>query len=200
VRDELADRRRRRQRWLVGLATAAAVLVCGFAGVTSLQRLGGQRTTSATSDGRKAESNAQAPLSSQGGSGESVALVVTGNDYSPTTLAQVGTKAAPPAMTSGEGGSQPSAAAGPKANALDVPGALRRLIDPDARTACLNAIVREYGGRVALVDFARFNGGPALVVVVDDAPAAVGKRLVVVVGPACGQGNAIADERYRAAV
>lgn len=197
--DELADRRRR-QRWLVGLATAAAVLVCGFAGVTSLQRLGEQRNATATSDSGKVASNAKSPLSAQGGSGQSIAVVITGNDYSPSTLARVGTKAAPPAVTSGGEGSPPSPAAGSKENMLDVPRALSRLIDPDARAACLDAIVREYGGRVALVDFARFNGAPALVVVVDDAPAAVGKRLVVVVGPACGQGNAITDERYRAAV
>src|SRR5262249_21496326 len=69
-----------------------------------------------------------------------------------------------------------------------------------ARAGCLNAIVREYGGRVALVDFARFEGRPALVVALDDAPLGGGKRLVVVVGPACGQGNAVTDERYRSTV
>lgn len=78
-----------------------------------------------------------------------------------------------------------------------VPEELRRLQDPQARAACLNAVVGEYGGQVALVDYARFEGRPALVVIVDGTRLGAGKRLVVAVGPDCGIGGAIADELYR---
>ena len=77
-----------------------------------------------------------------------------------------------------------------------VPTELRRLQDPVARAACLNAVV-EYGGQVALVDYARFEGRPALVVIVDGTRLGAGKRLVIAVGPDCGIGGAIADELYR---
>jgi hypothetical protein len=78
-----------------------------------------------------------------------------------------------------------------------VPAELRRLQDPVARAACLNAVVGEYGGQVALVDYARFQGQPALVVIVDGTRIGAGKRLVIAVGPDCGIGGAIADELYR---
>jgi hypothetical protein len=87
-----------------------------------------------------------------------------------------------------------------KASTGAVPNPLQRLTDPAAQAACLNAITAEYGGRVSVVDFARFEGSPALVVVIDGARIAAGKRLVVVVGPTCGTGNAIADERYRTTI
>jgi len=77
---------------------------------------------------------------------------------------------------------------------------LTRHADPTARAACLGAITREYGGQVTTVDFARFEGQPVLVTVIDGTRVAGGRHLVVVVGPDCGLGGAIADERYRGTV
>jgi len=53
---------------------------------------------------------------------------------------------------------------------------------------------------VTTVDFARFEGQPVLVTVIDGTRVAGGRHLVVVVGPDCGLGGAIADERYRGTV
>ena len=80
-----------------------------------------------------------------------------------------------------------------------VPGPLSRLGDPAARTACLDAIVAAYGGRVVVADFGRFQGQPALIVLLDGASFAGGGRGAVVVGSQCGIGNT-ADVRYKQAL
>src|SRR4051812_2974836 len=68
VRDELAERRNRRRRWTVGLATAAAVLVCGSIGFTVLRNAPMQRDTASSSagNGAAAPPKAAAPASSGG--------------------------------------------------------------------------------------------------------------------------------------
>ncbi|WP_238009619.1 hypothetical protein KZZ52_60070 [Dactylosporangium sp. AC04546] len=200
-------RKRRRQRWMVGLAAAAAVLVCGGVGVQVIrqQSLGG--SDSASTSGlppQNGPGEAATPANPQlnGGQAESggtraavggSAIVVTGRDYAPDTVGQLAQSASAPAspLDAKDGSANKTDLAG------DVPDPLRRLGDPTARAACLTAITREYGGQVVLVDYARFQGQPALVVILDGTRVGAGKRLVVVVGPDCGIGNAIADERYR---
>jgi hypothetical protein len=76
------------------------------------------------------------------------------------------------------------------------PVELSRLTGPAEFAACTAAVVGDHGGRVTTVDFARFEGGPALVVVLVGAREAAGRSLVVVVGPACGRDGSGADERY----
>ncbi|MET7400712.1 hypothetical protein ABZS66_45260 [Dactylosporangium sp. NPDC005572] len=198
-------RKRRRQRWVAGLATAAAVLVCGGVGVQVIrqQSLGG--SDSASTSGLAPQSGPEAtPANPQlnGGQADSggtrsaggvSGIVVTGRDYGPETVGQLTQSLA--------AASAPLDAKGDSAKGTDlsgdVPAPLRRLGEPTARAACLTAITREYGGQVVLVDYARFEGQPALVVVLDGTRVGAGKRLIVVVGPDCGIGNAIADERYR---
>jgi hypothetical protein len=194
-------RRHRRQRWAIGLATAAAVVICGGFGVNVV--LGDNKSdrdvaTSSADGGKEAAAPQLAPSAASGGTRASArsdaALVASGQDYGPGTVGQLAHGSPPAAMMAGEGStdeqsksSKPSAA----------PEELRRLQDPVARAACLNAVVGEYGGQVALVDYARFEGRPALVVVVDGTRLGAGKRLVIAVGPDCGIGGAIADELYR---
>ncbi|GGM10037.1 hypothetical protein ACFFX1_24845 [Dactylosporangium sucinum] len=201
-------RKRRRQRWMVGLAAAAAVLVCGGVGVQVIRQQGLAGSDSASTSGLAPQSRPGAgeatPAGPQlnGGQAESggtradaggSAVVVTGRDYGPGTVGELAqSTSVPPAGSLTAKGD----AAGRDLSA-DVPDPLRRLGDPAARAACLTAITREYGGQVALVDYARFEGQPALVVVLDGTRVGAGKRLIVVVGPECGVGNAIADERYR---
>ena len=60
--------------------------------------------------------------------------------------------------------------------------ALARLEDPQALRDCLGAIVTAHGGTASAVDYARFQGRPALIVIL-----ATGDRhRIVVAGPACG--------------
>ena len=49
---------------------------------------------------------------------------------------------------------------------------------------------------MSVVDYARYQGAPALVVVLSGAFNVPQRRWVVVVGARCGEGGAIADELY----
>jgi hypothetical protein len=81
-----------------------------------------------------------------------------------------------------------------------VPETLRPLAQPDARDGCVKAILKEYGGTATLLDYAQYQGSPALVVLLDGAHGVTGRKWVVVVGPRCGNGGAIADQRYSAQI
>ncbi|GAA3229081.1 hypothetical protein ACFO1B_25765 [Dactylosporangium siamense] len=197
-------RRHRRQRWAIGLATAAAVLICGGFGVplvVSGQHDKGDTVTSNADGGGKGEAAPQSAPSPVGSGGtrssirSDAALVASGQDYGPGTVGQLAKVSPPAAAMAGEGSGNADTSKSGKPE--DVPAELRRLRDPVARAACLNAVVGEYGGQVALVDYARFEGQPALVVIVDGTRLGAGKRLVIAVGPDCGIGGAIADELYR---
>ncbi|MEV4130900.1 hypothetical protein AB0J72_01895 [Dactylosporangium sp. NPDC049742] len=201
-------RRHRRQRWAVGLATAAAVLICGGVGVSlvvSEQTVTNSPGMSAADGGRNNGAAPQAgPASSSGGTRASArsdaALVASGQDYGPGTVGQLAQSAPSAAMVPDVEGSRSTDVAKSAKPPSGVPEALQRLTDPVARAACLNAVVGEYGGQVAVVDYARFEGKPALVVIVDGTRVGAGKRLVIAVGPDCGIGGAIADELYRGTV
>jgi hypothetical protein len=198
-------RRRRRMRWTAGLATAAAVLVCGGVGVQVIRA--GLATDSDSSSSSAPNVAAGGPArtgtaaaDSGAGAAAGSPLISSGRDYGPGTLGDL-TASVPQtqsrnALAEGDGAGSASAAAGAKAPG-QVPSPLARLAAPAARAACLTAITKEYGGQVTLVDYAAFEGQPALIVVVDGSRTAVDKRLVIVVGPGCGLGGAIADERYR---
>ena len=78
--------------------------------------------------------------------------------------------------------------------------ALRRLAAPTGLDDCLRAIAAEHGRPMSsapLIDFARFEGLPALVVAFTDA---AGEQWIWVAGPDCGLGAAAASTRYRAKV
>ncbi|GAA3280258.1 hypothetical protein Dvina_53810 [Dactylosporangium vinaceum] len=189
-------RRRRRMRWTAGLAAAAAVLVCGGVGVQVLRdtATNSDKPSAAMPDAGRAEQqtdNAGGVVPAEGSAGSGSAVTFSGRDYAPGTVGNLSGQA-PQAQSESRNNLSGSAGA-----AASVPSPLARLADPAARAACLSAITKEYGGQVALVDYAAFQGQPALVVVVDGSRTAAGKRLVVVVGPDCGIGGAIADERYR---
>ncbi|WP_426508985.1 hypothetical protein ACPPVO_60255 [Dactylosporangium sp. McL0621] len=198
-------RKRRRMRWTAGLAAAAAMIVCAGVGAQVLRQNSADREDRPSSavpnvaaGGPERSTATAAGDSAAGASGDSP-IISSGRDYAPGTLGDVTgtvTKTQSRNALQGDGGAS-TADNGAKAPA-NVPGPLARLAEPAARAACLAAITREYGGQVALVDYASFEGQPALVVVVEGSRTAVGKRLVIVVGPNCGIGGAIADERYRA--
>jgi hypothetical protein len=178
------DARRRWRKAAIGLsAAAAAIVIIGLATVAVLRGVHGVASSdSAGSTG------AMAP---QKAAGAPPRVLTSDRDYSAATLGQVGQ----PSTLSGQGLAGPESDTGTD----NLAGPLVRLTDPTARESCLTAIVGEYGGQVNTVDFARFNGAPALVAVVTGSSRAPGARWIVVVGPACGEGSSGTDERYSGA-
>jgi len=177
------DARRRWRKALVGIsATAAAVVLIGLAAVGVLRGFHSAATNN--SAGSSAVAPEKAPRAAAGAPPQ---VLMTGSDYSAATLGQVGQAS----IDSAQGLARPNSDSGA------LPGPLARLTDPTAREACLTAIVGEYGGQVSLVEFARFDGTPALVAVVSGSSRAPSGRWIVVVGPACGSGSV--DERYSGA-
>ncbi|MFG2038736.1 hypothetical protein [Dactylosporangium sp. NPDC048998] len=198
-------RRRRRARWTIGLAAAAAVVVCGGVGVQAI-RMGtaaredassGVPGVAAAPDGGQTRSGAGSDGKATGNS----PVISSGRDYGRGTLGQLAEGQPGDVPKTGNDNVQGEGATGTASFVASaptaVPSPLARLSAPAARAACLTAITKEYGGQVSLVDYAAFEGQAALVVVVDGTRVGAGKRLIVVVGPDCGVGGAIADERYR---
>jgi len=185
------------------------VAVLGGAAVAILPQLSTNIGDSRTSSGAGA-TNVRPELAPDSASPvrDSGAVRASGTDYDAAALSTLGTSTPaqkePNATAEGGGSpgirSAPSAAPAPPSEALaGVPGPLQRLTDPAARTACLDAVVRAYqAGSVVLVDYARYQGAPALVVVLDNAHQVPGRKWVVVVGPDCGTGNAVGEQKYNA--
>jgi hypothetical protein len=66
------------------------------------------------------------------------------------------------------------------------PGPLFRLTDPDALRGCLDTVLTSHPGTVTALDYAMYQGQPALVILVRQ----VSGSVVVAVGPDCGIGGA----------
>ncbi|MEH1012642.1 hypothetical protein V6U90_05920 [Micromonospora sp. CPCC 206060] len=121
--------------------------------------------------------------------------LTSGTDYTPQSLT-----ASRPA-TNGPGAG-PSTGTGPDSvdGRIRYPVGLARLADPTALQLCLDEIAGEHGRpavTVTFVDYASFNGQPALVVRLTDGP---GERWVWVAGPECGVPGSGADTRFRSRV
>lgn len=122
------------------------------------------------------------------GSATAPARVTTsGSDYTAATLPRLA------ALAAADSSSQPLAA---EAESMTTtPGEqLRPFVDAALLAACLEDVATEHGHgpiKVHVVDFAAFEGHPALVVVFTNA---TGERWVWVAGPDCGHGGA--DTRY----
>lgn len=196
---------RRRWRMIVGAAAAAIVLGLGAVSLTPALRGGG------AGDAKVAASDlagrAPTPLPSDAGPASTYAAAdvhASGSDYTADTLAALGG-----ASISARGSdstkveSRPNALdtpAQPTGRPTEVPEPLRQLTQPDVRAACLKALVAQYGGAPALLDYARYQGSPALIVLIDGAQGVIGRKWVVAVGPKCGAGGAVTDQRYSARV
>lgn len=173
-------RRARRRRALAWAGAAAVVFALAAGGVTAAT-MGHQRSTSSASTASGAISgpardSAKAPQAAAPEAAGRLALPpvarASGTDYRADTLA----RAAAVQLTAGD-------SAGP------APVALERLADPAALAACTSALTVRYGGTVRTVDFARFNGVPAVIVVLDGQPVRV-----VAAGARCGLAGT--DEIY----
>jgi hypothetical protein len=176
------------------VAAALAAVVGG--GLTGLAHLGGDGATPDSAN--RAPGPARAPSAQLDSRGGGTPLVLhSGTDYTPRTLSEVGggpvAGAAPKEQGTGTGArmsQRPPTAALPSQDA-----ALTRLEDPGALRQCLLSIESRHGGEPVVLDYARFQGAPALVVVLSTGAV----RRTVVAGPRCGLPGAGPDERYTAA-
>ena len=180
--------RRRHPAWLpVTAAAAALIAVVGAASV--LLPLGGSGSRNSTAG--KATTSTGTPA---------VRRLTTGTDYHkagpsfnaalPLLLAEAGAAAAAPQQPQPQSGSDQTSALSERLTAADP---LARLRDDRALAGCLASLTPpEQPGVPLAVDYAAYEGGPALIVVLPATkPAAVD---VYVVGPGCTQANA--DLRY----
>lgn len=187
---DLGRARRWRRAALATAAVAAAVAACVGGLATLNGRTGFNSSTSSTAarDGDKAA----APGAAQGFA-EALPTRASGMDYTHDTLG--GPLAAARSGQAANAATVPDATGGPGAEGAQhstaVPAELVRLTDPVQLRNCLDAIVAVQGGQATAVDYARYRGAPALIVVL------VGGRVAAVAaGPACGQpgiGPAIID-------
>jgi len=107
----------------------------------------------------------------QGGSSQSLSITSSGFDYSQPTLGAPVPQPVAPGFTS---------RAPQFPGDTGTPEKLGRLVDRSALTACLVQVSAAYGGVPTSVDYARYEGQPALIVQIPSA------HLVVAVGPDCG--------------
>ena len=70
----------------------------------------------------------------------------------------------------------------PQFTAGEAPDGLARLTTPAGLAECLRAVARSYPGVAVVLDYARFDGQPALMIVIQQ----VGSSKIIVVGPNCG--------------
>jgi hypothetical protein len=176
---DLDSARRRRRRWAAPIAVAAAVVAFAGVGVNSFL------TSDSMSDAQTAAgsaSNSQAEISTDT-AGAAGVTTRSGTDYTSGTLAEAAGKQ----MRSSGSADSPAAGEEP----AEVFGSTS-LSSPDVLAECLAAISRENGGGVLsfeLVDYARFQGSPAVIVRFS----AANGTWVWAVGPECGTSGAGAN-------
>lgn len=168
-RTRVTASRRRRMRWAAPIAAAAGVLAFAGFGVGYLvdRSNTGAADTSAAA-GSSAE-NAPMIASDQASlvtppSGDQI--MASGTDYTPATLPNLSARAAAETMTKPDAAGPGAERAPQMAPDPGIPG-LQRLRARTALLACLEAIARENADgpiTVQAVDFARFQGEPAVIV------------------------------------
>ncbi|MFG3698907.1 hypothetical protein ACGF5C_13470 [Micromonospora sp. NPDC047620] len=187
---------RRRRRWsrLAGpVALAAASIAAVGLGVSQFAGEQGDGAAD-TALSRPAKPEVAGPAGTPFRAGEPT--LRSGRDYTPESLADVSPtmgaqrfSADPRPNVEVEGGRLPGDAVG-----------LGRLADPAALSDCIHEIGAEHGGGplvVDVVDYARFQGQPALVVRFTDNS---GAHWAWVSGPECGVPGSGSDSRYRTRV
>lgn len=201
-------RTRRKLRWGAGAVVAAGLVAFAAVGLSSLPAgvVGGDDSADT---GAAAPENAPAEAPLVGGdSADGPPTSASGLDYERSTLARAahGNDAQPAAPGTGPdsaaerelGGEENDRATDDYSSAAKVPAALDRLTDEAALESCLSAVRHARGDPAAVVevvDFARFEGAPALVIVFTDGDTV---RRAWVAGPDCGTPTGGADHLYDA--
>lgn len=183
----LAEQRRRRgsPRWLpAGLAAGVALLVAGAIGFAVFTPRGGSSAgnsqTSATRAG--AAFDRKAPKAA----GKPAVSSASGRNYTPTTLA-AGVRTllgvAQPDSSPADTRAPSTANGGGQVLAPE----FARLRQPAGLAACVAALAGQAGVAPLAVDFARYRGQPAALVVLPDRDP--GRVQAWIVGPACTTGH-----------
>jgi hypothetical protein len=179
---------RRMRRWVAPIAVAAATVAFAGFGISQVAPLSSMNSTDSAASGAGSKGGI-APMVAAAPPPE--AVLRTGTDYTGATLTSAGTGGTETAQTLG--GGVPSTAAGSSdVGGAERSGRLDALGDTNVLAACLEAIAQENGGGaivVELVDYARFEGTPALIVRFS----AANGIWVWAVGPGCGTPGTGAD-------
>ncbi len=190
----LESRRRRWPRVLAaGTGIAAAAVAVTF-GITTFGGVTGTTTSSTKAGGRPAVGAESAPQLGAGGDLSAVLVLASGRDYTATTVTTVTALTVDGAQSTDRSSAPPGAQQVPGPAMALAPVELAALLSVPGRAACLRAVVSTYGGQPQLLDYARFDGRPALVIVLGTA------NRVVVAGPDCGQPGHGTDEIFSAPV
>jgi hypothetical protein len=205
------SRGRRRGRRFGGWAAAAVLLVAVGTGVvlslpnsplhTSTNAAGGADSASAPRQAVPAPATSKAT----GASGGGYALLASGTNYTPTSLAAAARSGRSADLNSnqpsGAGeGATPAPSAPPVPGSAPTPGTpnalhdqsapyalgLGRLADPVALQMCIAQVTYVHPGVVVSVDYARYEATPAVIVVVHQTNGAI----AVAAGANCGLGSA----------
>ncbi|WP_326564630.1 hypothetical protein [Micromonospora peucetia] len=192
---------RRGRRWnrLAGPVALAAVSIAavgfGISQLTRNQQMDGAADTALPGTAsRESGGPAATPFRITG-----EPSVRSGTDYTPESLAVLRSSPLSQPFTGGPGGEKP----GVQAEGGRLPGSatgLDRLTDPAALGTCIGEIKAEHGNGplvVEVVDYARFQGRPALIVRFTDA---TGAHWAWASGPECGVPGSGSDSRYRTRV
>jgi hypothetical protein len=194
------SRHRKRRRFAVGLTAAAATVAAVFGGISLIPgvipsasdtlgaRDGGAAQEAEGPDPAAVPASPEPPVTAGGSGGPS--FVSSGFDYGPATLDQLARTSAamgePPAPAPDSDRSADKVTGVPDLLRGAVAGQLARLTDPAALSVCLASVRGDHPGTAVLVDYARYEGAPALLILVRGS----GSSAVVVVGPDCGLAGA----------
>jgi hypothetical protein len=195
-----AARAKRRRAMTAGFAAAAATVVAVLGGLvinttymrdssSPMSAPGGQAGRDAPEAAPSVATVAPPALGSEDyAMADRARVVASGTDYRRETLAQSAALAPEPAPTiDSKGGQTTFFSAG------EAPDGLLRLNAPAALESCLRAVNTQRPGVPVVVDYARFEGQPALVIVVRQENTPNTTLTIVVVGPDCGRSGT--DER-----
>ncbi|MBO3739368.1 hypothetical protein [Actinoplanes flavus] len=170
-------RRARARRWAAPVGVAAALLAFAGFGVSQLSGTSMSDGSAESAAGGAADAPAMARIPADN-------VVFSDTDYTSGTLAAASAKRSQVGVLS-----ETSEATAAQDTGVSP---LARLIDPSGLISCLDAITRNNGGgqiSVDLVDYARFDGDPAMIVRFS----AANGVWVWAVGPECGAPGAGAD-------
>lgn len=179
-------RRSRLSPLLVRVAAGVIALAAVGGGVTAVAlRTGLPGVSDAAMDAREempyADQEVGAPsVTADMATGADFLILASGTDYTTASLRDlVFPSAVPPPAPKSKSDREA------ELSRLAVDDSLAEIASPDGLTGCLDAVRRAYPGVIRVVDFARFEGTPAVVIAVDEG----GAWTVVAVGAGCGASN-----------